>query len=407
MAKPFPTKLPYPIRDGFSRSYSRNIARVGMDDGQFRRRRKWDSQPQSYALAWSLTWDELALFEAFVEYDTNGASDWFTIVVIKGTPAITMRFVSKHKASFNSATGNWQVQAECEMLMAAPVVPSAPATLPEWPATLPIPEKEGYAYAQVEALARSNIESGKAAQRVRFKDRVTTFSAKWIFTADQLAQFDAFVRNTLIDANAPFMAPFANGEGETLVKANFKSPPKVTSLGAIYTVLAELETTSAPMMSVLDYLTDGTGTIKLAETIRWVDNVVTSYQGRIAINEYVYWVARSSRAMRLTELVNWAAIISVRAKKRFEEVLIYLDQIAKGITTGTDEQFGFLDQVKAVLKKGLVDIIKFQDQVLASAKFRLQTSEQIGFSTSGKVTVQDYVDQSYFAQDYTLTIHTF
>lgn len=68
---------------------------------------------------------------------------------------------------------------------------STPVT---WPATLPLPSVEGYGVSPQEAVLRTEMESGPARQRRRFRQTPTRINVRWLFGEYQFALFEAWYK---------------------------------------------------------------------------------------------------------------------------------------------------------------------------------------------------------------------
>jgi hypothetical protein len=68
---------------------------------------------------------------------------------------------------------------------------STPVT---WPATLPLPSVEGYGVSPQEAVLRTEMESGPARQRQRFRQTPTRITVRWLFGEYQFALFEAWYK---------------------------------------------------------------------------------------------------------------------------------------------------------------------------------------------------------------------
>ena len=252
MAADYPEKLPPPVRDGFTARHHSPFNSVEMDDGYPRVRRQFSAQPARFDLQWTFTWEQLALFEAFIEYGAAQAAGWFKVPIFGDQDPTDVRLTEGYETTFNAQANTWQVSAKVETLFAAPVLP--PRGLPSWPATLPEPEQENYGFSVPGVPLRSQQEDGLAEQRIRFQDRVLQYRVTWLLDKEQKIIFDAFYRDTLIHGAAWFMAPFANGLGPTQVRARFTGAVTVASFGAAYKLSATLLTAAAPRMSLPEYL---------------------------------------------------------------------------------------------------------------------------------------------------------
>ena len=63
-----------------------------------------------------------------------------------------------------------------------------------WPTTLPLPSVEGYGLTPQEAVLRTDMESGPARQRRRFRQTPTRITVRWLFSETQFALFEAWYK---------------------------------------------------------------------------------------------------------------------------------------------------------------------------------------------------------------------
>lgn len=260
----YPAQLPPPVRDGFSSSKKQSMPTTQMDDGRPRLKRRYSVQPKTFVVTWHFTWDDLSLFEAFVEYDLGGGAEWFMLPIFHDEAPLKVRMVAGEQGQYSVnflSDGDWEVKAELEYIVSAPVVPSATGILPNWISDFPEPEQSNYGYNYNNSVIRSKIETGLAEQRRRFKERVTMYRFVWICTPAQKNQIEDYVKNTLIDGFSWFNAPFVNGMGVATVRARFVSPLVVSPLGGAYNVSANLMTLNPPIMSEETYDSIIAGTV--------------------------------------------------------------------------------------------------------------------------------------------------
>lgn len=64
----------------------------------------------------------------------------------------------------------------------------------QWPNTLPLPLVDGYGLTPQEAVLRTDMESGPARQRRRFRQTPTRISVRWLFSETQFALFEAWYK---------------------------------------------------------------------------------------------------------------------------------------------------------------------------------------------------------------------
>ncbi len=63
-----------------------------------------------------------------------------------------------------------------------------------WPTTLPLPSVEGYGLTPQEAVLRTDMESGPARQRRRFRQTPTRITVRWLFSEFEFALFEAWYK---------------------------------------------------------------------------------------------------------------------------------------------------------------------------------------------------------------------
>lgn len=93
--------------------------------------------------------------------------------------------------------------------------------MPAWPSTLPITAVQGYGFSPVDPVIRTAMEAGPKRQRRQFTQTTTMVSVRWPLTDAQLATFESFHRNDILDGQSWFDFPFLNGQGKTVCPARF------------------------------------------------------------------------------------------------------------------------------------------------------------------------------------------
>lgn len=94
--------------------------------------------------------------------------------------------------------------------------------MPAWPATLPAPTVRGYALKPKRPVVRTAMEGDPARQRRRFTQTSTTIPVSWKLTEAQMAIFETFHQNELLDGAAWFDdITLINGQGVRLYSARF------------------------------------------------------------------------------------------------------------------------------------------------------------------------------------------
>ena len=248
----YPTVLPLPTREGYTRTYGTELRLVKMDNGQSRRRRTSYGQQFDLNVTFSYTSLELKIFEGFIKYQCNYGAGWFQLTIIPGEPPVSVRL---HGAAPSvSANGhNWRVTCKLICIESGPVPPSQ-WIMPLWPATIPLPDQKSYTYAIQNIPLEDNIDQGGLAKtRNRFTAKETKFSGSITLTHAERNTFVDFVKNTLLDGNLPFIMPFYNGMGLNPIKCKFATLPKEKSVNALFGFDFEVVTMYAPGVSYAEY----------------------------------------------------------------------------------------------------------------------------------------------------------
>ncbi len=246
----YPDFLPHPIRDGYTGQVSSRRKAIQMEDGQYNRNRLWTSQFFRKTITWRMSPEQAQLFEAWLEYD-----------VARGTGSFDLPFMGREVKvtpvtgvpSYSSDGFNWLISLEVKQLVDAPDI--APAgDLPMWPSNFPELEASGYSLAQTGAVTVSDIDAGDPQMRVRFRDRLATYSGTVILSPEERDQFWDFHNNTLINGHAYFLAPFESPNSTELKRARFTNSPSESSNGSYFNILLPLETMNIPLITYTQYL---------------------------------------------------------------------------------------------------------------------------------------------------------
>ena len=241
----YPTRLPLPVRDGYSGQVKSPTRRTLMEDGQNRQRRLWSSQFFNMSLSWRLSWFEAEYFEAWLEYAVNQGTGWFEVPFNGET--ITVQPVTG-MPTYTAQGGYWLVTLEVRRRTSAPV--STPNTgLPVWPQSLPTQETDGFVLQATDAVMVSDLDGGKPEMRVRFQDRVKKYSGTLILNPAQREDFWEFYEQQLFNGNAWFLGPFSSASYQGLVRARILPGATESANGSHFNVMVEMETVNAPMLS--------------------------------------------------------------------------------------------------------------------------------------------------------------
>lgn len=420
MPKPYPhDKLPTPVLEGFESKLSNTFYRQPMDDGNFRSRRVYDSQPMREKLSWILSWEQLALWEAWAEYDLNGGVGEFTLRLTPVAPEFIYSFANDPEFSFVEARNSWLVSVEVHRDLAKPEVRHIDF-LPDWPAELPEPEKSNYSFTIPGQVTYGNITgAGDPGARRRFNERVVHYSAKWLLTSEQLEIFWDFVNNDLAAGNAHFKAPFANGMGFKLAKSMFMTTPVVTTQGSKFNVSGTLATSSATLMSKGIYLTGGRMSFNDVVTLQ--DFILVQHSRSLGITDFVNLQDLLVRNYFRDDSISLVDSLRYRTGREVSDSLSFSELFKLGTETSQAEEVGLLDTINIAFRKPLSESLKMEDSILLAASLIRYQADEVGVGDElthlrssfirrlsdsldvrdfGTVHYQNYVESGYFAEDY-------
>lgn len=123
---------------------------------------------------------------------------------------------------------------------------STPVT---WPATLPLPSVEGYGVSPQEAVLRTEMESGPARQRRRFRQTPTRITVCWLFGEYQFALFEAWYKFHADEGGQWFEITLLGGLGLLPHEARFTRQFEARLLPARrWEVKSELEIRERPTL---------------------------------------------------------------------------------------------------------------------------------------------------------------
>lgn len=246
----FPKSLPIPTRDNYTGAPSLPTRRFKMDDGQYFQQRQGNRNPFKYSLTWKLTYAQTDLFAAWLEYDVSQGSGEAQVpimgrqVTVKPTTGV---------ASYTPSGNKWAVTLEVEEILSAPVVSARSGVLPEWPAEFPEFDSPSYTLSMPDSVTASDIDTGRNELRTRFSQRVTQASGSMLMSQAQRDAFWLFWKDSLINGNAWFLAPFVNARFSGKLRARICTAPSETPNGAMYTITMTIETANAPSMGRAEY----------------------------------------------------------------------------------------------------------------------------------------------------------
>jgi len=95
----------------------------------------------------------------------------------------------------------------------------------KYPNFLPGPLLAGYTLNQQSNLLRSEMDSGQARSRRRFKNVPSIISSTWMFTSEQAGLFEAFIEYGLTGGTAWFEVPIKTAAGIKTGQLRFVSNP--------------------------------------------------------------------------------------------------------------------------------------------------------------------------------------
>lgn len=358
---PYPEKLPPPVRDNYSSKYAQKFNRLKMDDGGRRPLPMWADQPNELKLRWNLTWDQLAIFDAWLKYDLKmGAVRG--MVPIQGIDREVL-FMDDPNRAYNAERGHWEVSVTAQMDLPAPNIPVEGSDAPTWPSSLPIPEKDGYEYV-TEGAIHPTLKEGEQDGRMRWRRRRADVKFRVILNPAQKEIFDTFVHDTLAGGLAFFYITLAGGAGTKLVKAQFTEAPITTPLGALFQVDALVDTFEIPELTEFQYrYGDG---VTIEETLEFGEHIDL---GRVAIIEEGF---------------------------QFEEL------VTRSLNVPRSDGIAFTEEVSyiSLYRRTLNDGIAFSENVAVKASYRRDGSDRFKFTESGYATTQNYFAEDYFGEDY-------
>lgn len=246
----YPTVLPIPTREGYAKRPSYDVPRFKMDDGVYRSQNVPGAVPYSYSLTWNLTYDQASFFEAWLEYDVirNGTS----MEIPLAGQTITV-FPKTGMPSWKPNGSKWMVSLDVQEIRTGAPLPARGGSLPIWPVSLPMFERDGFSLSAPDYVQNSDIENGKNEQRARFYQKTTTYGGTLIMDLDQRNAFWEFWHTTLLGGSRRFIAPFANSKSQEMLKAKLAKPPEESANGAWFNIALVLDTMAAPMLTYDEY----------------------------------------------------------------------------------------------------------------------------------------------------------
>lgn len=129
----------------------------------------------------------------------------------------------------------------------------------QWPTTLPLPSVEGYGLTPQEAVLRTDMESGPARQRRRFRQTPTRITVRWLFSEFEFAIFEAWYKYHADEGGQWFEIILTGGLGLLAHEARFTRQFEAQLMSARrWQVKSELEIRERPTLneSALNILLD-------------------------------------------------------------------------------------------------------------------------------------------------------
>ena len=129
--------------------------------------------------------------------------------------------------------------------------------LPHFPDILPCPLLNGYGYSPKNSFTRTQMDSGRARHRRRFKTIAEHVNVTWIMNHKQLSIFEGFFNFETCSGAGWFVAGLGNGFGIRCVRARFTNPEAAYQVsrisGALWNISAVLETFEMPGYDIDTY----------------------------------------------------------------------------------------------------------------------------------------------------------
>lgn len=119
----------------------------------------------------------------------------------------------------------------------------------EWPNSLPLPLVEGYALTPQEAVLRTDMESGPARQRRRFRQTPTRITVRWLFSEFEFALFEAWYKYHADEGAQWFQITLLGGLGLLPHQARFTGQFEAGLMpGQLWDVKGVLEVRERPTL---------------------------------------------------------------------------------------------------------------------------------------------------------------
>lgn len=119
-----------------------------------------------------------------------------------------------------------------------------------WPMHLPLPTIEGYVVSPQDAILRTDMDTGPARQRRRFRQTPSRVSVHWVFDEFQFATFEAWYKYKADEGGQWFVIDLRGGLGLLPHEARFTRQFEARLIHAsLWDVTSELEIRDRPTLS--------------------------------------------------------------------------------------------------------------------------------------------------------------
>ena len=95
------------------------------------------------------------------------------------------------------------------------------ADLPKYPPALPKPLIEGYGFSAVSPLMRTDMQSGRAKQRMKYRSTPTQAGVSWLFRRQEAVLFESWFQGVVGDGATWFECELQTPMGLSLHKCRF------------------------------------------------------------------------------------------------------------------------------------------------------------------------------------------
>lgn len=239
----WPSLLPQRhLRDGYTADPHQPLARVEMEQGGQRKRRRTPTSQATVSLKWRMTTGQFALFAGFYRQDLVEGTGWFSVPLWTGDgmESVEARFTDRYAVR---PRGPLAVTVEASLtLRGLPVMDEAVAAdlltlsdtgMTRWPDALPDAVLvDGLSLDPHLPVAMTDATSGPLEKRLVFPASPASARLQWRMTPAQFGAFKGFYRWLLRDGAAWFEAPVWTGSGFERVAAQFSDRYSFSPAGA-------------------------------------------------------------------------------------------------------------------------------------------------------------------------------